>query len=132
MYLMTAVAMQDYEKLLNMIMEANKYVRFAAICDHDANILWSSKREGTQKILNIEETKSLLKRAVDNWQVREGLSPKIGKGQYAIVGYEKIKRITIPLGNHHLMFLSVEGEKPEYIKDVMNIIKFVEEHPTLS
>ncbi len=128
---MTAVAMEDYEKLLNMIMEANKYVRFAAICDHDANVLWSSKREGTQKILNSEETKSLLKRAVDNWQVREGLSPKIGKGQYAIVGYEKIKRITIPLGNHHLMFLSVEGEKPEYIKDVMNIIKFVEEHPTL-
>ncbi len=64
---MTAVAMEDYEKLLNMIMEANKYVRFAAICDHDANVLWSSKREGTQKILNSEETKSLLKRAVDNW-----------------------------------------------------------------
>lgn len=129
--MMAAVAMQDYEKLLNMIMEANKYVRFAAICDHDANVLWSSKREGAQKILNIDETKSLLKRAVDNWQVREGLSPKIGKGQYAIVGYEKIKRITIPLGNHHLMFLSVEGEKPEYIKDVMNIMKFVEEHPTM-
>lgn len=128
--MLTAVALNDYEKLLNMVMEANEYIRFAAVCDHDANILWSSKRDGVTNILSPEETKILLKRAVDNWSVREGLSPKVGRGRYAIVGYEKIKRITIPLGNHHLLFLSVEGEKPEYIKDIIKIIEFIEAHPS--
>lgn len=127
---MTSVLVQDYEKLLNMVMEANKYIRYAAICDHDTKILWQSMRDGVPHLLNHEETKALLKRAIDNWQVREGLSPKIGKGKYAIVGYEKIKRITIPLDKDHLLFLSVEGEKPEYIKDIIKIIDFVEQHPS--
>lgn len=127
---MSSVAIQDYEKLLNMIMEANKYIRYAAICDHDTKILWQSMRDDVSNILNHDETKSLLKRAVDNWQVREGISPKVGRGRYAIVGYEKIKRITIPLDSNHLLFLSVEGTKPEYIKDVLKIIDFVEQHPS--
>ena len=127
---MSSVAIQDYEKLLNMIMEANKYIRYAAICDHDTKILWQSMRDNVSNILNHDETKSLLKRAVDNWQVREGISPKVGRGRYAIVGYEKIKRITIPLDSNHLLFLSVEGTKPEYIKDVLKIIDFVEQHPS--
>ena len=127
---MSSVAVQDYEKLLNMIMEANKYIRYAAICDHDTKILWQSMRDGVSNILNQDETKSLLKRAVDNWQVREGISPKVGRGRYAIVGYEKIKRITIPLDSNHLLFLSVEGSKPEYIKDITKIIEFVEQHPS--
>jgi hypothetical protein len=127
---MSSVAIQDYEKLLNMIMEANKYIRYAAICDHDTKILWQSMRDGVSNILNQDETKSLLKRAVDNWQVREGISPKVGRGRYAIVGYEKIKRITIPLDSNHLLFLSVEGSKPEYIKDITKIIEFVEQHPS--
>ena len=127
---MSSVAVQDYEKLLNMIMEANKYIRYAAICDHDTKILWQSMRDGVSNILNQDETKSLLKRAVDNWQVREGISPKVGRGRYAIVGYEKIKRITVPLDSNHLLFLSVEGTKPEYIKDVLKIIDFVEQHPS--
>jgi len=127
---MSSVAIQDYEKLLNMIMEANKYIRYAAICDHDTKILWQSMRDDVSNILNHDETKSLLKRAVDNWQVREGISPKVGRGRYAIVGYEKIKRITIPLDSNHLLFLSVEGSKPEYIKDVLKIIDFVEQHPS--
>jgi hypothetical protein len=29
-----------------------------------------------------------------------------------------------------MLFLSVEGDKPEYIKDVLNIVKWVEEHPS--
>ncbi|MEX0640376.1 MAG: hypothetical protein WD018_06770 [Nitrosopumilaceae archaeon] len=127
---MSSIAIQDYEKLLNMIMETNKYIRYAALCDHDTNILWQSMRDGVTNILNHDETKSLLKRAVDNWQAREGISPKVGRGRYAIVGYEKIKRITIPLGNNHLLFLSVEGSKPEYIKDVLKIIEFLEQHPS--
>jgi hypothetical protein len=115
------------EKICSMLMEANQYVRYVAICDREGNILWQSFREGISKILSLEETKALLKRAIDNWKVREGLSPKLGKGKYAIVGYEKIKRITIPLKNGHLLFVSVEGEKPEYIKDMMKIVEFVEQ-----
>ena len=122
--------MDDEGKLVSMMMEANQYVRFAAICDESGSILWSSHRNDSNNILTLEETKASLKRALSTWKERDDLSTKIGKGKFAIVGYDKIKRITVPLRNNHMLFLSVEGDKPEYIKDVLNIVKWVEEHPS--
>ena len=122
--------LDDEGKICSMLMEANKYVRYTAVCDQEGKILWQSFRDGVNKILTLDETKAFLKRAFDNWKVREGLSPKIGHGKYAIVGYEKIKRITIPLKNGHLLFASVEGDKPEYIKDMIKIVEFVQDHPS--
>lgn len=122
--------MDDEGKLVSMIMEANQYVRFAAVCDQDGKILWNSHRNNVNNILTLEETKQSLKKALQRWKERDAFSAKIGKGRYAIVSYEKIKRITVPLHNGHMIFLSVEGEKPEYIKDVLNIIDWVEKHPS--
>ncbi len=116
-------------KLVSMIMEANKYARFAAVCDEAGTILWQSHRNDVNNILSLEETKESLKRSMDTWKSRDSLSHKIGKGKYAIVGYEKIKRITVPLQNGHMLFVSVEGEKPEYIKDIMNVVDWAEKHP---
>jgi hypothetical protein len=122
--------MNDEGKLVSMMMEANPYVRYAAICDPNGEILWNSYRKNNNNVLSLEETKASLKRAISTWKERDELSAKIGKGKFAIVGYEKIKRITVPLKNNHMLFLSVEGDKPEYIKDVLNIVKWVEEHPS--
>lgn len=122
--------LDDEGKLVSMMMEANQYVRFAAICDPNGEILWSSHRNNSNNILSLEETKASLKRALNTWKDRNDLSAKIGKGKFAIVGYDKIKRITVPLKNNHMLFLSIEGDKPEYIKDVLNIVKWVEEHPS--
>jgi DUF917 family protein len=122
--------MDDEGRLCSMIMEGSKYARFAAICDKNANILWNSHRNDVDNILTIEETKQALKRSIDAWNERESLSEKIGPGRYAIVGYDKIKRITIPLKNEHMLFVSVQGDKPEYIKDLIKIVDYVNEHPS--
>lgn len=124
--------MNDEGKLVSMMMEANENIRFAAICDNEGKILWNSHRNNVNNILTLEETKASLKRALDSWKGRDELSEKIGKGKFAIVGYEKIKRITVPLKNNHMLFLSVQGDKPEYMGDILNICKWVDEHPTLT
>jgi hypothetical protein len=36
-------------------------------------------------------------------------TPKIGKGKYVLAEYEKIKRITMPLGDEHL-YITTEPE----------------------
>ena len=124
--------MNDEGKLVSMMMEANENIRFAAICDNEGKILWNSHRNNVNNIFTFEETKASLKRALDSWKGRDELSEKIGKGKFAIVGYEKIKRITVHLKNNHMLFLSVEGHKPEYMGDLLNICKWVEEHPSLT
>ncbi len=115
-------------KLVSMILEANKYVRYACICDSEGKILWNSRRNDIQSLLTLEDTKESLKMAIENWKKRDKITEKIGSGKYAIVGYDKLKRITIPLRNNHLLYVHVEGDKPEYIGDMMKIVDYVAEH----
>jgi len=116
-------------RLVSMILEANKNVRYACICDGDGNILWNSRRNDIQSLITLEDTKASLKMALENWKKRDNITAKIGKGKYSIVGYEKLKRVTVPMRNNHLLYVHVEGDKPEYIGDIMKIVDWVAEHP---
>jgi len=113
------------EKLLNMILGEIPSSRVAIICDHDGNILWNSIRDNTTSYLSMDETKESLKRSIESWQKRDKLSAKIGNGRYAVVAYDKIKRITIPLPNDHLLFVSLEGEEFGNVKNIMTIVDWV-------
>ena len=118
----------DEGKLVSMILEANKFVRYACICDSEGKILWNCCRSDIQSIMTLEDTQESLKIAIENWKKRDKITEKIGRGKYAIVGYEKLKRISIPLRNNHLLYVHVEGNKPEYIGDMMKIVDYVAEH----
>ncbi len=118
----------DEGKLVSMILESNKYVRYACICDSEGKILWNCCRNNIQSLISLEDTKESLKMAIENWKKRDKITEKIGRGKYAIVGYEKLKRVTIPLRNNHMLYVHVEGDKPEYIGDMMKIVDYVAEH----
>ena len=117
-------------KLVSMILEANKNVRYACICDSDGKILWNSRRNDVQSLISLEDTKDSLKRALENWKERDKLTAKIGRGRYAVVDYEKLKRVTVPLRNNHLLYVHVECDKPECIDDIMKIADWVAEQPS--
>jgi hypothetical protein len=116
-------------KLVSMMLEANKNVRYACVCDREGKILWNSRRKDIESLITVEETKESVKAACEHWSKRDHLAEKIGKGRFAVVDYEKLKRITVPLANNHLLYMHVEADKPEYIGDILKIIKYVEEHP---
>ena len=122
--------LDDEGRLVSMMLEANDNVRYACICDSEGKILWNSRRNDIQSMLTLEDTKASVKAACENWKERDKLSGKIGKGNFAIVDYDKLKRITIPLANKHLLYMHIEPNKPEYMGDIRNIIKYVEEHPS--
>jgi hypothetical protein len=70
----------------------------------------SGHKEGVQNLLSPEERKKLLELAVNSWKTRTTLASKIGKGKYVLAEYEKIKRITMPLGDEHLLYITTEPE----------------------
>jgi len=130
-WLLVEMSQMDYEgKLVSMILEANKYVRYATICDSDGKILWNSRRNDIQSLITLEDTKDSLKRVVGNWKEREKLSEKIGRGRYNVEDYDKLKIVTVPLRNNHLLYIHVEGHQQEYIGDIIKIVDWVEEHPS--
>ena len=116
---------ENEQKLLNMILGEIPSSRIAIICDQNGNILWNSKRDNTTSYITLDETKESLLRSIQSWQKRGTLSEKIGKGKYAVVAYDKIKRITVPLPNGHLLFVSLEGEEFGNVKNIMTIVDWV-------
>jgi len=126
--------MEKHEKLLNMLMDFNPLVRFTAVCSHDGEIKWSSQRDSVTNIIPLEETKASIQRASASWNAREDLSENgTGRGMYTITAYEKIKRITIPLDDDNILFISTNNE-PKSDKDygrlvgmgdIMSIVDFI-------
>ncbi len=120
--------MDEEGKLVSMLLEANEAIRYACICDADGKMLWNSRRNNIESMMTLEDTTASLKRALENWKERDHLSAKIGRGRYSIVDYEKLKRVTVPLRNNHLLYVHVEPDKPAYIGDIMKIVEYVDEH----
>jgi hypothetical protein len=115
----------DYGKLCKDILNLDPKIRYAGICDNTGETKFGGQRQGVQNLLSLEETKRSNLQALARWALRNSLSPKIGKGKYAIAEYEKLKRITVPLENNHLLLISteVEADHQKIIDNVLQMTK---------
>jgi len=77
----------DFEKLLKRIMDSDPNIRHSIVSDNEGNILATSHRDGVANYLSPEETASSLKRASVAWKGRNEVTPKIGKGLYAVATF---------------------------------------------
>ena len=112
----------DYKKLYEDITNADPKIRLVTICDLNGRVMYSEHRQGVTNLLTPEESKQSLELAVNSWKIRSKLAPKIGKGKYVWAEYEKIKRITMPLKDDHLLYITTEIEA-----DHSNVIRRVGE-----
>jgi hypothetical protein len=112
----------DYKDIYEEIMNIDPNIRLVTICDINGKIKYSDHRHGVNNILTPEESKKSLKLAINAWKIRSELAPKIGKGKYVLAEYEKIKSITMPLSDSHLIYVTTEAKA-----DHSNIISRIED-----
>jgi len=91
-------------------MEIDPKIRFATIFDMSGKVMFSAHRDGVQSLLTPEESKRSLQLAINAWKSRNEVSDKIGRGKYALVEYEKLKRITMPLDSDHILYITTDVE----------------------
>ena len=114
----------DYDNLCRSILQMDSKVRFAGICDETGEIKYGGQREGVENILSSDETRKSNLQALARWGLRNSLSPKIGRGKYAMAEYEKIKRISIPLDDEHLLLITteVQADHGKIISDTLKLL----------
>jgi len=122
----------NFENLLKRIMDSDVNIRHSIITDAEGTILTTSHRDGVTNYLSQAETEASLKRAASAWKGRKELSAKIGNGMYAVAAFEKITRMTFPLGDENLIFVSMgsntvrldlhEGGQKQIVQHVLNIL----------
>lgn len=108
----------DYKKLYEDIISIDPHIRLVTICDLNGKVMYSEHRPGVTNLLTTDESKESLDLAINSWKKRVKLAPKIGKGKYVLAEYQRIKRITMPLGGgddnaegsdaHYLLYITTE------------------------
>ena len=96
----------NYEKICDEILEFNEKIRYAAVYDYGE--LHDKIRPGGISHLSREETETSLSQAIYRWSTRKKTSDKIGTPIFALAKYEKIYRITIPIGGAGLILITTE------------------------
>ncbi len=102
--------MDKDEKLLNMLMDFNEDIRFAAVVDPQGTIQVYSQRDGLKNLVPFDETKQIIMRGLKAWPENDRVKSQLGKGQYTIASYSKIKRITVPLDGGRMLYITISNE----------------------
>ena len=96
----------DYEKICDDILKSDDKIRYVGIYDYGE--LYDKMKPGISNYLTREETEISLSHAIYRWSTRKKTIGKIGKPIFAMAKYEKIYRVTIPIGGAGLILVSTE------------------------
>ena len=96
----------EYLKICDEILECDTQVRYVGI--YDFGELHDKQRPGVENYLSKEETEKSMAQAIYRWSSRKKNATKIGNPIYSLAKYEKIFRITIPVGGAGLILVSTE------------------------
>lgn len=114
----------DYEKLCHDVLDLDLKVRFVGICDNTGEIKNGGLRAGIQSLLTDDEIKKANLISLERWRLHNTLADRIGKARYAMEEYEKVKQITMPLEDEHLLLISteVDAEHGKIIESAIQLI----------
>jgi len=98
----------DYGKLCHDVLDLDPKVRFVGVCDNTGIIKNGGLREGIKSFLTDEEIKKSNLITLERWRLHNKMADRIGKARYAMEEYEKVKQITMPLEDEHLLLISTE------------------------
>lgn len=108
----------DYEKICDEILNCDNQIRYVGIYDYGE--LYDKMKSGISSFLTKKETELSLSHAIYRWSTRKKTSNKIGKPVFAMAKYEKIFRVTIPIGGAGLILISTELNAN--VNDIVNKI----------
>ncbi len=113
---------REYKALHEDVIKLDRSVRFATICDMNGKIMFSRHAQNVENLLTPEESKKSVEQAVAMWQSRGKVASKIGKGKYVLAAYEKVKRLTFPIDDNHLLYVTADA-KADHDKLIEQILK---------
>lgn len=107
----------DHKHLLDKIMGMDENLRYGTVCDMDGSPVYEKRREGIEMFLSPEETRETLLHAINAWKSRTKHYDKIGKGLYTMAVYERLRRVTFPLRDGHMLLVTIDNKGGRNIVD---------------
>jgi hypothetical protein len=119
----------DFEWLYKEIMNLDPNVRLAIVLNRSGERVAGSHRENLKHFLTPDELNMVIYHACQRWEGRKHLAHKIGKALYSMTEYEKVKRMSFPIDENHMVLVSIDPfvDHTKIINGVLNLIKTANE-----
>ena len=91
------------------LFKISKSIRFVTVSDKSGKVLFSAHPRSVRSKLSKQESRSSLSAAAKMWKVRRQLTRKLGPCRYVVAEYGKVKRITMPIGKNHMLFVTTSA-----------------------
>jgi hypothetical protein len=88
------------------ILKMSPSIRYVTIASLNGKLLFSAHRRTVKTTLSKSESKQSLLMAAKGWKQRKALAKKIGRCKYVVAEYDRVKRITLPAGKNHLLYIT--------------------------
>jgi hypothetical protein len=102
-------------------------IRFAGIIDRSGRIYASMLRQGIDEYLNEKYTQLSFTQTAYIVDLRQIFTPELGRLQYILYSYDRVKLFTVPIKEHILVFSTDDSiNVEELVGRVMGYVKLVE------
>ena len=95
-----------YIDLVDEALKISSEIQFATVCNMLGEVMYSGQSSDAKNLLTKRERLKSIESAARSWSLRNEFASKIGKGEFVIAQYGKIKRIVIPLDKNHLLYMT--------------------------
>jgi hypothetical protein len=72
----------------------------------DGKPIFSAHSRRVRNLLSRKESRSSLQTAARSWKMRKSLTRKLGPCRYVLAEYGRVKRIVMPAGKNHLLYVT--------------------------
>ena len=98
----------DVSTLAAKILKTSKSIRYVTIVSLSGKLVISVHRKTVKTTLSKAESRQSLVMAARAWKQRKALAKKIGRCKYVLAEYDRVKRITLPAGPNHSIYITTD------------------------
>ena len=115
--------LMDVTTLATKILKNSKSNRYVTIASLSGKLVISAHRKTVKTTLSKAESRQSLIMAARAWKERKKLAKKIGRCKYVLAEYDRVKRITLPAGKNHIIYVTTDP-KANHTSIIATIRKF--------
>ncbi|MCV0391903.1 hypothetical protein [Nitrosopumilus sp.] len=96
----------EIQEAVEKVLKVSPSVRVVSVCDLKGKLVFSARSKKVNLLVSKKQSLASLKAAAKDWSLRKKLLKSLGPCKYVVAEYDKVKRIVIPAGKNHILYVT--------------------------
>ena len=96
----------EIHQVAEKILKISPSVRVVSLIDLTGKLVFSERSKRVRILVSKKQSLASLKAAAKDWRQRKKLVKTLGSCKYVVAEYEKVKRIIMPAGKNHILYVT--------------------------